>query len=89
MGKKKIKELQSQIKEARQALDDLEKKKDKKLAKAQHKVIEDLESMMADEVLKKESLLELGEEFWQEAKSLLLKLKTALTKKSGPDSDPS
>lgn len=89
MGKKKIKELQSQIKEARQALDDLEKKKDKKLAKAQHKVIEDLESMMADEVLKKESLLELGEEFWQEAKSLLLKLKTVLTKKSGPDSDPS
>jgi len=85
MGKKKIKELQNQIEEAKKALVDLEQKKEKKLAKAQHKVIEDLESMIDDEALKKESLLELGEEFWLEAKSLLLKLKSVLTKKPGAD----
>lgn len=85
MGKKKIKELQNQIKEAKKTLKELEKKKEKKLAKAQHKVIEDLEVMMEDEILKKESLLELGEEAWQEAKTLVLKLKSMLTKKSGPE----
>ena len=80
MGKKKIKELQSQIKEAQKTLEELEKKKDKKVAKAQHKIVEDLENMINDETLKKESLLELGEEAWQEAKALLLKVKSALTK---------
>ncbi len=82
MGKKKIKELRNQIDEARKTLEELEKKKDKKVVKAQHKVVEDLQVMMNDEVLKKESLLELGEEFWQEAKTLLAKVKTAITKKS-------
>ena len=86
MGKKKIKELQSQIKEAEKTLKELEKKKDKKVAKAQHKVVEDLETMMNDETLKKESLLELGEETLREAKNLILKVKTLLTK-SQNDSD--
>ena len=81
MGKKKIRQLQNQIEEARKALVELEQKKEKKLAKAQHKVIEDLESMLDDETLKKESLLELGEEFWQESKALLLKVKEGLIKK--------
>lgn len=87
MGKKKIKELQSQIKEAKKALADLEKQKEKKLAKAQHKVIEDLELLMADETLKKESLLELGEEAWQEAKGLLVKVKEILTKGNKPGAE--
>lgn len=80
MGKKKIKDLQKQIKEAEKTLAELEKKKDKKVEKAQHKVVDDLENMINDEVLKKESLLELGEEAWQEAKNLVLKIKQALTK---------
>jgi len=80
IGKKKIKELQKQIKEAEKTLAELEKKKDKKVEKAQHKVVDDLEGMMNDEVLKKESLLELGEEAWQEAKNLVLKIKQALIK---------
>lgn len=80
MGKKKIKELQRQVKEAQKTLEELEKKKDKKVAKAQHKVVDDLETMMNDETLKKEGLLELGEEAWQEAKSLLVKIKSMLTK---------
>lgn len=75
LGKKKIKELKKQIKESKKALKELEAKKTKKLEKAQHKVIEDLETMMEDEIVKKESLLELGEEAWQEAKALLSKLK--------------
>jgi len=53
IGKKKIKELQKQIKEAEKTLAELEKKKDKKVEKAQHKVVDDLEGMMNDEVLKK------------------------------------
>lgn len=80
MGKKKIKELQGQIKEAKKVLADLEKKKEKKLAKAQHKMVEDLEVLMNDETLKKESLLELGEEAWQEAKALLAKVKGFVSK---------
>ena len=42
MGKKRIKELKQQIKEAKKTLAELEKKKDKQVAKAQHKVVEDL-----------------------------------------------
>jgi len=80
MGKKKIKELQKQVKEAQKTLAALEKKKDKKILKAQHKVVEDLEVMIKDETLRRESLLELGEEAWQEAKALLGKIKTLMIK---------
>lgn len=80
MGKKKIKELQKQVKEAQKTLAALEKKKDKKVLKAQHKVVEDLETMMNDETLRRESLLELGEEAWQEAKALLGKVKSLIIK---------
>jgi hypothetical protein len=80
MGKKKIKELQKQVKEAQKTLEALEKKKDKKILKAQHKVVEDLEVMMDDETLRRESLLELGEEAWQEAKALLGKVKALIVK---------
>ena len=80
MGKKKIKELQKQVKEAQKTLAALEKKKDKKILKAQHKVVEDLEVMIKDETLRRESLLELGEEAWQEAKALLGKRKTLMIK---------
>jgi len=71
MGKKRIKELQKQVKEAKSTLADLEKKANKKLLKAQHKVIEDLENMINEEALRRESLLELSEEAWQEAKELM------------------
>ena len=80
MGKKKIKELQKQVKEAQKTLEALEKKKDKKILKVQHKVVEDLEVMMDDETLRRESLLELGEEAWQEAKALLGKVKALIVK---------
>jgi phosphoenolpyruvate-protein kinase (PTS system EI component) len=80
MGKKKIKELQKQVKEAQKTLEALEKKKDKKILKAQHKVVEDLEIMINDDTLRRESLLELGEEAWQEAKALLGKIKSLITK---------
>lgn len=80
MGKKKIKELQKQVKEAQKTLAALEKKKDKKILKAQHKVVEDLETMMDNETLRRESLLELGEEAWQEAKALLGKIKSLMIK---------
>jgi phosphoenolpyruvate-protein kinase (PTS system EI component) len=80
MGKKKIKELQKQVKEAQKTLEALEKKKDKKILKAQHKVVEDLETMMDDDTLRRESLLELGEEAWQEAKALLGKVKALIIK---------
>jgi len=80
MGKKRIKELQKQVKEAKKTLASLEKKKDKKILKAQHKVVEDLENMIDDETLRRESFLELGEEAWQEAKGLLLKLKNVVMK---------
>lgn len=80
MGKKKIKELQKQIKETQKTLEELEKKKDKKILKAQHKVVEDLEVMMGDDTLRRESLLELGEEAWQEAKALLVKVKSLIIK---------
>ncbi len=80
MGKKKIKELQKQVKEAQKTLAALEKKKDKKILKAQHKVVEDLEVMINDETLRRESLLELGEEAWQEAKALLGKIKSLIIK---------
>lgn len=80
MGKKRIKELQKQVKEAKKTLEALEKKKDKKILKAQHKVIEDLENMIDDDTLRRESLLELGEEAWQEAKALLGKFKALIIK---------
>jgi phosphoenolpyruvate-protein kinase (PTS system EI component) len=80
MGKKKIKELKAQIKETQKTLEALEKKKDKKVLKAQHKVVEDLETMMDDDTLRRESLLELGEEAWQEAKALLGKVKSLIVK---------
>lgn len=70
MGKKRIKELQKQVKEAKSTLADLEKKANKKILKAQHKVIEDLENMIDQESLRRESLLELSEEAWQEFKEL-------------------
>ena len=79
-NKKKIKELQKQIKETQKTLEALEKKKEKKLLKAQHKVVEDLEEMMGDDTLRRESLLELGEEAWQEAKTLLSKVKSLILK---------
>ncbi|MFT5593712.1 MAG: phosphoenolpyruvate-protein kinase (PTS system EI component) [Oceanicoccus sp.] len=71
MGKKRIKELQKQVKDAKSTLADLEKKANKKILKAQHKVIEDLENMINQETLRRESLLELSEEAWQEAKELM------------------
>ena len=71
MGKKRIKELQKQVKDAKSTLADLEKKATKKILKAQHKVIEDLENMIDQETLRRESLLELSEEAWQEAKELM------------------
>ena len=71
MGKKRIKELESQVKEAKKTLAELEKKANKKLLKAQHKVVEDLENMIDEETLRKESLIELSEEAWQEAKELM------------------
>ncbi|GAA6134274.1 hypothetical protein NBRC116188_10630 [Oceaniserpentilla sp. 4NH20-0058] len=71
MGKKRITELQNQVKEAKSALADLEKKANKKLLKAQHKVVEDLENMIDEETLRRESLIELSEEAWQEAKELM------------------
>ena len=71
MGKKRIKELQKQVKDAKTTLADLEKKANKKILKAQHKVIEDLENMIDQETLRRESLLELSEEAWQEAKELM------------------
>ncbi|MGK0444760.1 MAG: phosphoenolpyruvate-protein kinase (PTS system EI component) [Bermanella sp.] len=71
MGKKRIKELQKQVKDAKSTLADLEKKANKKILKAQHKVIEDLENMIDQETLRRESLLELSEEAWQEAKELM------------------
>ncbi len=71
MGKKRIKELQKQVKEAKATLAELEKKRNKKILKAQHKVIEDLESMIDEETLRRESLIELSEEAFQEAKELM------------------
>ncbi len=71
MGKKRIKELQKQVKEAQKTLDALEKKKDKKILKAQHKVIEELEVLIGQETLRRETLVELSEEAWQEAKDLM------------------
>jgi len=71
MGKKRIKELEKQVKEAKKTLAELEKKANKKLLKAQHKVVEDLENMIDEETLRKESLIELSEEAWQEAKELM------------------
>jgi phosphoenolpyruvate-protein kinase (PTS system EI component) len=71
MGKKRIKELTKQVKDAKSTLADLEKKANKKILKAQHKVIEDLENMIDEEALRRESLLELSEEAWQEAKELM------------------
>jgi hypothetical protein len=71
MGKKRIKELQKQVKEAQKILASLEKKKDKKVLKAQHKVIEELEVLIGQESLRAESLVELSEEAWQEVKGLL------------------
>ena len=70
MGKKRIKELQKQVKEAKTTLASLEKKTNKKILKAQHKVIEELETLISQESLRRESLLELSEEAWQEAKEL-------------------
>lgn len=71
MGKKRVKELQKQVKEAKKTLAELEKKANKKLLKAQHKVVEDLENMIDEETLRRESLIELSEEAWQEAKELM------------------
>ncbi len=71
MGKKRIKELQKQVKEAKATLAELEKKRNKKILKAQHKVIEDLENMIDEETLRRESLIELSEEAFQEAKELM------------------
>jgi phosphopantothenoylcysteine synthetase/decarboxylase len=71
MGKKRIKELQKQVQEAQKTLATLEKKKDKKVLKAQHKVIEELETLIGQESLRAESLVELSEEAWQEVKGLL------------------
>ncbi len=71
MGKKRIKELQKQVKEAQKTLAALEKKKDKKVLKAQHKVIEELEVLIGQESLRAESLVELSEEAWQEVKGLM------------------
>lgn len=71
MGKKRIKELQKQVKEAQKILAALEKKKDKKVLKAQHKVIEELEVLIGQETLRRETLVELSEEAWQEAKDLM------------------
>ncbi|MEH6346296.1 MAG: hypothetical protein V7785_14480 [Bermanella sp.] len=70
MGKKRIKELQKQVKEAKSTLASLEKKANKKILKAQHKVIEELETLIGQESLRRETLLELSEEAWQEAKEL-------------------
>jgi hypothetical protein len=70
MGKKRIKELQKQVKEAKSTLATLEKKTNKKILKAQHKVIEELETLISQETLRRETLLELSEEAWQEAKEL-------------------
>ena len=70
MGKKRIKELQKQVKEAKTTLASLEKKANKKILKAQHKVIEELETLISQESLRRETLLELSEEAWQEAKEL-------------------
>ncbi len=70
MGKKRIKELQKQVKEAKKTLEALEKKTDKKLLKAQHKVIEDLDALLDQESLRRESLIELSEEALQEVKDL-------------------
>lgn len=71
MGKKRIKELQKQVKEAKQTLGELEKKANKKILKAKHKVIEELEVMLDQETLRRETLLELSEEAWDEAKNLM------------------
>lgn len=76
MGKKRIKELQKQVKEAQKTLAALEKKKDKKVLKAQHKVIEELEILIGQESLRAESLVELSEEAWQETKGLMVGLIT-------------
>jgi chaperonin cofactor prefoldin len=75
MGKKRIKELKAQIKEAKKVLAELEKKKDKQVAKAQHKVVEDLEGMIDDNSKNKEGLFELISEFASEVKKFFTKAK--------------
>ncbi len=70
MGKKRIKELQKQVKDAKKMLAALEKKTDKKLLKAQHKVIEDLDTLLDQESLHRESLIELSEEAIHEVRDL-------------------
>lgn len=75
MGKKRIKELKLQIKEAKKVLADLEKKKDKQVAKAQHKVVEDMEGMLDENSKNKEGLLELMAEFASEVKKFFTRAK--------------
>ena len=75
MGKKRIKELKAQIKEAKKVLADLEAKKDKQISKAQHKVVEDLEEMIDDSSKDKEGLFELITEFGSEVKKFFTKAK--------------
>lgn len=75
MGKKRIKELKAQIKEAKKVLADLEAKKDKQISKAQHKVVEDLEEMIDDSSKNKEGLFELITEFGSEVKKFFTKAK--------------
>lgn len=75
MGKKRIKELKQQIKEAKKVVADLEKKKDKEVAKAQHKIVEDMEGMLDDNSKNKEGLFELMAEFASEVKKFFTKAK--------------
>lgn len=75
MGKKRIKELKQQIKEAKKVLADLEKKKDKQVAKAQHKVVEDMEGMLDENSKNKEGLFELMAEFASEVKKFFTRAK--------------
>jgi hypothetical protein len=75
MGKKRIKELKLQIKEAKKVLADLEKKKDKQVAKAQHKVVEDMEGMLDENSKNKEGLFELMAEFASEVKKFFTRAK--------------
>jgi len=75
MGKKRIKELKQEIKEAKKVLASLEKKKDKQVAKSQHKVVEDLEAMIDDSSKNKEGFFELIAEFASEVKKFFTKAK--------------
>lgn len=87
MGKKRIKKLQAQVEEAREALRELEEKTERKILKAQHKQLDKLDPNKVEG--KKESLLDVGEEAFQELKelsdSLINRIKSAIRRHDEED----